>query len=108
MPLTVVFVERKTRCDEVADALRGEGIPAVPLHGGLSQVRRHMQGCKGLFISSTLPSSRTQYEQCMNVGAAVKLWQGAVLLLLVLAPSLYIVGWWDMCLLCAVVLVCTG
>ena len=39
MPLTVVFVERKTRCDEVAAALCADGIPAVPLHGGLGQVR---------------------------------------------------------------------
>ncbi len=38
MPLTVVFVERKTRCDEVAAALCQDGIPAVALHGGLSQV----------------------------------------------------------------------
>jgi len=40
MPLTVVFVERKTRCDEVADALRQDGIPAVALHGGLTQGER--------------------------------------------------------------------
>lgn len=39
MPLTVVFVERKTRCDEVAEALNREEVKAVPLHGGLSQVR---------------------------------------------------------------------
>lgn len=40
MPLTVVFVERKTRCDEVAAALNEEGIPAVALHGGLGQNER--------------------------------------------------------------------
>lgn len=40
MPLTVVFVERKTRCDEVAAALKQEGIPAVALHGGLGQGER--------------------------------------------------------------------
>lgn len=40
MPLTVVFVERKTRCDEVAAALCQEDIPAVALHGGLAQGER--------------------------------------------------------------------
>lgn len=40
MPLTIVFVERKNRCSEVAHALQTEGIPAAALHGGLSQVRR--------------------------------------------------------------------
>jgi superfamily II helicase len=39
MPLTIVFVERKNRCDEVAQALAAEGVPAAALHGGLSQVR---------------------------------------------------------------------
>lgn len=38
MPLTIVFVERKNRCNEVAYALQQEGIPAAALHGGLSQV----------------------------------------------------------------------
>lgn len=38
MPLTIVFVERKNRCDEVAEALNAQGVAAVPLHGGLSQV----------------------------------------------------------------------
>lgn len=38
MPLTIVFVERKNRCNEVAAALQAEGIPAAALHGGLSQV----------------------------------------------------------------------
>jgi superfamily II DNA/RNA helicase len=41
MPLTIVFVERKNRCDEVAQALAAEGVPAAALHGGLSQVRQH-------------------------------------------------------------------
>jgi len=40
MPLTVVFVERKTKCDEVAAALCNDGIPAVALHGGLGQSER--------------------------------------------------------------------
>ncbi|KAJ9531203.1 P-loop containing nucleoside triphosphate hydrolase protein [Haematococcus lacustris] len=40
MCLTVVFVERKIRCDEVAEALRYEDIPAVALHGGLTQGER--------------------------------------------------------------------
>lgn len=39
MPLTIVFVERKARCDEVAEALRQDNIPAAALHGGLGQVR---------------------------------------------------------------------
>jgi superfamily II helicase len=39
MPLTIVFVERKNRCNEVAQSLQDEGIPAAALHGGLSQVR---------------------------------------------------------------------
>jgi ATP-dependent RNA helicase DDX5/DBP2 len=38
LPLTIVFVERKNRCNEVAAALQEEGVPAVALHGGLSQV----------------------------------------------------------------------
>lgn len=38
LPLTIVFVERKARCDEVADALCQEGILATALHGGRSQV----------------------------------------------------------------------
>ena len=40
MPLTIVFVERKTRCDETAEALNGDGVRAVALHGGLSQWER--------------------------------------------------------------------
>mmetsp|Transcript_10664 Transcript_10664/g.19475 ORF Transcript_10664/g.19475 Transcript_10664/m.19475 type:complete len:593 (-) Transcript_10664:729-2507(-) len=40
MPLTIVFVERKSRCDEVADALRKEGISACALHGDLKQNER--------------------------------------------------------------------
>jgi ATP-dependent RNA helicase DDX5/DBP2 len=37
MGLTVVFVERKVRADQVAEALNAEGIPSAALHGGLSQ-----------------------------------------------------------------------
>lgn len=40
LPLTIVFVERKTRCDEVTDALVAQGLHAVALHGGRSQVER--------------------------------------------------------------------
>eukprot|EP00798_Chlamydomonas_sp_ICE-L_P028742 gene28742-31920_t len=40
MPLTVVFVERKLKCDEVAECLRLDGIGAVALHGGLGQNER--------------------------------------------------------------------
>ena len=39
MALTIVFVERKIRADDVAAALCAEGIVAAALHGGLSQVR---------------------------------------------------------------------
>ncbi|XP_057987519.1 ATP-dependent RNA helicase DBP2 isoform X2 [Hevea brasiliensis] len=39
-PLTVVFVERKTRCDEVAEALVAQGLQAAALHGGRSQSER--------------------------------------------------------------------
>jgi superfamily II helicase len=39
MPLTIVFVAQKARCDDVAEALTLEGVPAASLHGGLSQVR---------------------------------------------------------------------
>ncbi|KAG9149415.1 hypothetical protein Leryth_003357, partial [Lithospermum erythrorhizon] len=39
-PLTIVFVERKTRCDEVADALLKQGLLAAGLHGGRSQNER--------------------------------------------------------------------
>jgi hypothetical protein len=45
MPLTIVFVERKNRCDEVAQALAAEGVPAAALHGGLSQVRLSSERC---------------------------------------------------------------
>ncbi|KAF8402472.1 hypothetical protein HHK36_010557 [Tetracentron sinense] len=40
LPLTIVFVERKTRCDEVAEALVAQGLHAVALHGGRSQSER--------------------------------------------------------------------
>ncbi|MED6217179.1 hypothetical protein PIB30_015297 [Stylosanthes scabra] len=39
-PLTIVFVERKTRCDEIAEALVAQGLSAVSLHGGRSQSER--------------------------------------------------------------------
>ncbi|XP_043725422.1 DEAD-box ATP-dependent RNA helicase 20-like [Telopea speciosissima] len=39
-PLTIVFVERKTRCDEVTEALVAQGLHAVALHGGRSQSER--------------------------------------------------------------------
>lgn len=40
MPLTIVFVERKMRCDEVAHALLCDSIQATALHGGLTQQQR--------------------------------------------------------------------
>eukprot|EP00252_Welwitschia_mirabilis_P024891 TRINITY_DN7583_c0_g1_i1.p1 TRINITY_DN7583_c0_g1~~TRINITY_DN7583_c0_g1_i1.p1 ORF type:complete len:589 (-),score=140.01 TRINITY_DN7583_c0_g1_i1:180-1946(-) len=39
-PLTIVFVERKTRCDEITDALVAQGLHAVALHGGRTQSER--------------------------------------------------------------------
>ncbi|KAF5193776.1 Atp-dependent rna helicase, partial [Thalictrum thalictroides] len=39
-PLTIVFVERKTRCDEIAEALVAQGLRAVALHGGRNQSER--------------------------------------------------------------------
>lgn len=39
-PLTIVFVERKARCDDVAEALVAQGLHAVALHGGRSQNER--------------------------------------------------------------------
>ncbi|XP_051142874.1 DEAD-box ATP-dependent RNA helicase 20-like [Andrographis paniculata] len=39
-PLTIVFVERKNRCDEVAEALTDQGLKAAALHGGRSQSER--------------------------------------------------------------------
>eukprot|EP00850_Spirogloea_muscicola_P003264 SM000013S26433 [mRNA] locus=s13:288468:293676:- [translate_table: standard] len=39
-PLTIVFVERKIRCDEITDALLEQGLHAAALHGGRSQGER--------------------------------------------------------------------
>ncbi|KAB5530243.1 hypothetical protein DKX38_020324 [Salix brachista] len=39
-PLTIVFVETKTRCNEVAEALVAQGLQAVAFHGGRSQSER--------------------------------------------------------------------
>ncbi|EFJ32009.1 hypothetical protein SELMODRAFT_75384 [Selaginella moellendorffii] len=39
-PLTIVFVERKARCDDVADALLAQGLKAAALHGGRTQGER--------------------------------------------------------------------
>jgi hypothetical protein len=61
MPLTVVFVERKTRCDEVAEALRQEGIPAVALHGGLSQVSSGRGGV-GQLVRCQVVSAPTYHQ----------------------------------------------
>ncbi|XP_019178645.1 PREDICTED: DEAD-box ATP-dependent RNA helicase 20-like isoform X1 [Ipomoea nil] len=38
--LTIVFVERKTKCEEVAEALMKQGLLATALHGGRSQSER--------------------------------------------------------------------
>ncbi|KAL8106511.1 ATP-dependent RNA helicase DBP2-like [Apium graveolens] len=45
LPLTIVFVERKTRCDEVAEALVAQGLHAVALHGGRTQSEREAALC---------------------------------------------------------------
>ncbi|GBG84216.1 hypothetical protein CBR_g38188 [Chara braunii] len=39
-PLTIVFTDRKTRCDDVAEALVSQGLKAAALHGGRSQGER--------------------------------------------------------------------
>lgn len=40
MPKTIVFMARKVECDEMADKLRSEGVPADSIHGDLSQEQR--------------------------------------------------------------------
>ena len=40
MPMTVIFVERKNRADEIAELLNAENVPAAALHGGRSQGER--------------------------------------------------------------------
>ncbi|XP_042476556.1 ATP-dependent RNA helicase DBP2-like isoform X2 [Macadamia integrifolia] len=44
-PLTIVFVERKMRCDEVTESLVAQGLHAVALHGGRSQSEREAALC---------------------------------------------------------------
>eukprot|EP00249_Psilotum_nudum_P014431 c24818_g1_i1 orf=232-2025(+) len=39
-PLTIVFVERQIRCEEVTNALLAQGLKAAPLHGRRSQSER--------------------------------------------------------------------
>jgi ATP-dependent RNA helicase DDX5/DBP2 len=34
LPLTIVFVERKVKCDEMSNALVKQGLKATTLHGG--------------------------------------------------------------------------
>lgn len=71
MPLTIVFVERKNRCNEVAAALQAEGIPAAALHGGLSQVRRELW--RRLLAQLAL-------QQCLSAGSCSVLvfWGGCM------------------------------
>ena len=40
LPMTVVFVERKARADEVMELLNAEGVSAAAFHGGRSQQER--------------------------------------------------------------------
>jgi ATP-dependent RNA helicase DDX5/DBP2 len=53
VPMTVVFVERKQRCDDVAELLTAEGVGAVPLHGGRSQSER--EGALREFAAGRVP-----------------------------------------------------
>ena len=48
MPLTIVFVERKAKCDEVASALKMANLKAAALHGGLGQVWAMLLHCRFL------------------------------------------------------------
>ena len=64
MPLTIVFVERKLRADQVAEALRAETISAAALHGGLSQVplscfTANLTGSDRLYRAHAMPSCPT-------------------------------------------------
>lgn len=74
MPLTIVFVERKNRCNEVADALNAEGVPALPLHGGLSQVRGSTAGFAAsscfVIISSRATTKLGTCRCCVPLGHA--------------------------------------
>ena len=40
LPMTIVFVERKARADEIMELLNAEGVSAAAFHGGRSQVER--------------------------------------------------------------------
>mmetsp|Transcript_10958 Transcript_10958/g.22807 ORF Transcript_10958/g.22807 Transcript_10958/m.22807 type:complete len:289 (+) Transcript_10958:3-869(+) len=37
LPMTIVFVETKAKCDEIRDTLNANNFPAVALHGGIEQ-----------------------------------------------------------------------
>lgn len=66
MPLTIIFVERKARCDDVAELLRTEGLSALALHGGLSQWER--EGALRDFTKGDVRvrSLHQQYPCCTN------------------------------------------
>lgn len=61
-PLTIVFVERKTRCDEVTDALVAQDLHAVSLHGGRSQgdreaaLREFRSGTTNILVATDVAS----------------------------------------------------
>jgi ATP-dependent RNA helicase DDX5/DBP2 len=40
LPMTIVFVERKARADEIMELLNAEGVTAAAFHGGRSQGER--------------------------------------------------------------------
>jgi len=42
LPMTIVFVETKARCEEVKDTLNVNNFPAVALHGGIEQRMREL------------------------------------------------------------------
>jgi len=69
MPLTVVFVERKAKCDEVAHTLCQERIPAAVLHGGLVQVGMARTHAHALVCLSAIVSVYVCVNRCRALEA---------------------------------------
>ena len=85
MPLTIIFVERKARCDDVAELLRTEGLSALALHGGLSQWEREgalRDFTKGEVRVSIRVSATLQCALLITVGSFCIFW----LRILILVP----------------------
>ncbi len=77
MPLTIIFVERKARCDDVAELLRTEGLSALALHGGLSQWEREgalRDFTKGDVRVSIRVSATLQSALLIGVGSFCIFW----------------------------------